>query len=152
MLLFLYLIWLILNGGLTLEICLLGLGLIALLALVVWILFDYSWQTELRFWRRLPFFLAFVGVLIWKILLANLDVLQIILFREKKIQPVLVRCHTCLKTEFCRFLLANSITLTPGTITVSMQDDLLTIHCLRKNMLEDTEHGLIVRLLQRLEA
>ena len=152
MLLFLYLIWLILNGGLTLEICLLGLGLIALLALAVWILFDYSWQTELRFWRRLPFFLAFVCVLIWKILLANLDVLQIILFREKKIQPVLVRCHTCLKTEFCRFLLANSITLTPGTITVSMQDDLLTIHCLRKNMLEDTEHGLIVRLLQRLEA
>ncbi|MBQ1409926.1 MAG: Na+/H+ antiporter subunit E [Oscillospiraceae bacterium] len=152
MLLFLYLIWLILNGGLTLEICLLGLGLIALLALPVRVLFGYGWRTELRFWRSLPFFLAFIAVLLWKILLANLDVLQLILNREKKIQPVLVHCHTCLKTEFCRFLLANCITLTPGTITVAMQDDQLTVHCLRKDMLEDTEHGVIVRLLQHLEA
>ncbi|MBO4211978.1 MAG: Na+/H+ antiporter subunit E [Oscillospiraceae bacterium] len=152
MLLFLYLIWLCLNGGLTLEICLLGLGLIALLALPAWVLFGYGLRSELRFWRRLPFFLAFVVVMIWKILLANLDVLQIILNREKKIHPVLVHCHTSLKTEFCRFLLANSITLTPGTITVSMQDDLLTVHCLSKDMLEDTENGVIVRLLQRLEA
>lgn len=152
MLLFLYVVWLLLNGALTPEICLLGLGLIALLALPIRVLFGYGLRSELRFWRRLPFFLAFVFVLVWKIFLANLDVLQIILFREKKIHPVLVHCHTCLKSGFCRFLLANSITLTPGTITVSMQDDQLTVHCLRKDMLEDTEHGVIVRLLQRLEA
>lgn len=152
MLLLLYLIWLILNGGLSWEICLLGLGLIALLALPVWILFGYGWRSELHFWRRLPFFLAFVAVLIWKILLANLSVLQIILNREKKIYPVLLHCRTGLQSDFCRFLLANAITLTPGTITVSMQGNQLTVHCLRKDMLDDTENGLIVRLLRQLEA
>ena len=89
---------------------------------------------------------------VWKILLANCSVLRIILSHEQRIRPVLVQCHTGLKTEFCRFLLANTITLTPGTITVSLQEDRLTVHCLRSDMLDDMECGLIVRLLQRLEA
>lgn len=152
MLLLLYLTWLILNGGLSLEICLLGLGVAALLALLMRVLFGYGLRTELRFWKKLPVFLAFLAVLVWKILLANFTVLRIILDHEQRIHPVLVRCRTGLKTEFCRFLLANTITLTPGTITVSMQDNELTVHCLRKDMLDDTEHGLVVRLLQRLEA
>lgn len=152
MLLFLYVIWLILNGSLTAEVCLLGLGLIGLLALPVWVLFGYGWRSELRFWKKLPFFLAFLAVLIGKILLANISVLRIILSREQRIHPVLVHCRTGLQSGFCRFLLANSITLTPGTITVSMQDDRLTVHCLRRDMLDDTERGLVVRLLRRLEA
>ena len=152
MLLLLYLTWLVLNGGLSLEICLLGLGVVALLALLTRALFGYGLRTELRFWKKLPVFAAFLAVLVWKILVANFAVLRIILDHEKLIHPVLVRCRTGLKTEFCRFLLANAITLTPGTITVSVQDNELTVHCLRKDMLDDTEHGLVVRLLQRLEA
>lgn len=152
MLLLLYLIWLILNGRLTVEVCLLGAGIVALIALLAWVLLGYGWKTELRFWKKLPFFLAFLAVLFVHILRANLTVLGIILSRERRIRPVLVQCRTGLQTEFCRFLLANSITLTPGTITVAAQEDRLTVHCLRRDMLADTENGLIVRLLQRLEA
>lgn len=152
MLLFLYFIWLVLNGGLTPEVCLVDLGLIGLLALPVWVLFGYGWRSELRFWKKLPIFLAFLAVLIGKILLANFAVLRIILSREQRIHPVLVHCRTDLRSGLCRFLLANSITLTPGTITVSLQEDQLTVHCLRKDMLDDVEQGRIVRLLRRLEA
>lgn len=151
MLLLLYLIWLILNGRMTLEICLLGLGIVALIALPARVLFGWGWRSELRVWKKAPLFLAFLAVLLWRILLANFSVLRIILSRGKQIRPVLVQCRTGLKTEFCRFLLANSITLTPGTITVAMEEDRLTVHCLRREMLDDAENGLVARLLRRLE-
>ena len=50
-------------------------------------------------------------------------------------EPALVRFHTDLKTRTAQVLLANSITLTPGTITVEMKDGEYLIHCYDTNMI-----------------
>ena len=57
-----------------------------------------------------------------------------------------------LKTEFARFILANSITLTPGTITVLSEGNTLTVHCLRRELLGDLSESVFVRLLRKMEA
>ena len=75
-----------------------------------------------------------------------------ILGPKRRIDPTVVRVRTDLKTQFARYLLANAITLTPGTLTVQCEDGVLTVHCIRPGLLEDTENGRIVRLLRRMEA
>ena len=48
-------------------------------------------------------------------------------------------------------MLANSITLTPGTITVSLEDDTLLVHCLDKTLSEGMEDSEFVKMLEKLE-
>ncbi len=66
-------------------------------------------------------------------------------------EPVIVHLHTNLKTETARVILANSITLTPGTITVSLTDQDLLVHCLDKSLSDGMEDSVFVRLLEKLE-
>ena len=58
---------------------------------------------------------------------------------------------TDLKTKTARVLLANSITLTPGTITVSLQDNVYTVHCLDKQFGEGLSDSTFVWLLHKIE-
>ncbi len=67
-------------------------------------------------------------VFIWYVLKANLDVAYRVLNINMPIRPGIVKVRTRLKTDMARTFLANSITLTPGTLTVDMVDDHLYIH------------------------
>ena len=99
----------------------------------------------------MPAFAQYVYYLLKEIVAANLAVTRMILTRKERMEPVLVHVHAKLKTETARVILANSITLTPGTITVSLTDDNLLVHCLDKSLAEGMENSVFVRLLQKLE-
>lgn len=152
MYLLLFALWLVINGRLTPELVLFGLALTAIFAAVLRLLFGYAPRTELRLWRKAPLFAAFLAVLFGEIVRANLGMIGTILGPKRRIDPTVVRVRTDLKTQFARYLLANAITLTPGTLTVQSEDGVLTVHCIRPGLLEDTENGRIVRLLRRMEA
>lgn len=148
----LFLLWLILNGQVTLEIVILGIVLVALVLLAMTRLTDYSFKGELRIWKKVPVALAYVFVLIWEIMKANRNVARIILDRRIKVEQTVVYVDIDLKTDFCKMLMANSITLTPGTMTASVDGNTFTVHCLSREMLDGIESSTFVRLLQRLEA
>ena len=57
-----------------------------------------------------------------------------------------------LKKEWTRAMLANFITLTPGTITAFLEDDIYTVHCLDKELAEGIEDCAFVKILTELEA
>ncbi len=76
---------------------------------------------------RLPFFLL---RLLWEILKANYDVAKIILDPRLPVDPVLITYRTFLPHDLPRTVFSDSITLTPGTVTVELDDDLLSVHCL----------------------
>ncbi len=148
----LFCFWLLLNGNVTLEIVLLGLAVTVLMALLEYTLFGYTPKTEGMLLRKAPVFCAYIPVLMWEILKAGWAVSKVVLFRRYKVTPTLVTFRTDLKTEFGRFLLANSITLTPGTITVQVKGDRLTVHCLDKSMLDTSDDGVFQRWIRKLEA
>lgn len=152
MYLLLYLLWLLLNGKVTVEICLFGLGIIALLSVLCYLLFGYTPKKELRIYSKIPLFFAYLAVLVWEILKANFTMLHIIYVKKRKVVPALVTFRVELKTEVARFLLANAITLTPGTITVETDGNRFTVHCLSADMLDGAETGVFIRLLKKLEA
>lgn len=63
----------------------------------------------------------------------------------------MVKFKTNLKTRPGRILLANSITLTPGTITVSLSDDEYVVHCLDKSLAQGIDSSIFVELLEKME-
>ncbi|GAB4243643.1 MAG: hypothetical protein Kow00129_02930 [Thermoleophilia bacterium] len=77
----------------------------------------------LRFLRYLPWLLA-------AIVKANLQVAYVILHPRMPIDPVLVRFRTNLDTDMEQVLLAHSITLTPGTVTIDVQNGDYLVHAL----------------------
>ena len=62
-----------------------------------------------------------------------------------------MRIHVDLNTRTAQVLLANSITLTPGTITVEMKDGEYLIHCYDKTMGEGLDSSVFVSMLKKLE-
>ena len=151
MLLLFFLAWVIFNGRLTLEIALFGIAVAGAVFAFVCRFMDYSLKKELHFYKLVPAFAQYLYYLIKEIVSANISVSRMILTRKEEMEPVLVHVRTDLKTETARVILANSITLTPGTITVSLTEDRLLVHCLDKSLSEGMEDSIFVRLLRKME-
>lgn len=152
MYLLLYALWLVFNGRMTLEVCILGIFIVGAVGLLMYALFSYTPKTEWHFLKKVPIFMAYLAVLLVEILKAGFAVLRIITHPKEKIEQSLVVFSSGLETGFARFVLANSITLTPGTITVHLKGDRFTVHCLDKSMADGIETGTLMRLLKRMEA
>ncbi len=78
--------------------------------------------------KRYILFIVYIPYFLWLCLKANLDVAFRVIHPELPINPGIVKVKTSLKSDIARTFLANSITLTPGTLTVDMKDDVLYIH------------------------
>ena len=151
MLLLFFLAWVVFNGRMTLEIALFGIAVSGAVFAFVCRFMDYSLKKELHFYKLVPAFVQYLYYLIKEIFFANISVSRMILTRKEEMEPVLVHVCTDLKTETARVILANSITLTPGTITVSLTEDRLLVHCLDKSLSEGMEDSVFVRLLRKME-
>ncbi len=151
MLLLFFLFWVIFNGAVTVEIVVFGVVIALLVFAFACKFMDYSVQKEKRLMKKSGYFLYYVGVLILEILKANLAVLRLLLSQREIVDPVMVSFRTDLQSRVARLILANSITLTPGTITVSMQGDQLVVHCLDRTLSEGMEDSIFVQMLRKLE-
>jgi multicomponent Na+:H+ antiporter subunit E len=80
-------------------------------------------QPQRYFW-----FFVYLFVFIWECIKANIDVAYRVLHPAMPIRPGIVKVKTTLKSDMAKMLLANSITMTPGTISVDIIDDYLYIH------------------------
>ena len=145
-------IWIIFNEKFNLEILLFGLVISAVVFVFVCSFMDYGVKKELDFYRKLPGMLGYVFVLIKEILVANLNVCHLILSEEEEIDPALVQFQTDMETPEGRAFYANAITLTPGTITVSLENDTYVVHCLDESMAQGIADAKMERMLHKLEA
>jgi len=78
--------------------------------------------------KRVLFSLVYVIVLFWEIIKANFDVAYRVVHPKMPIKPGVVVIKTSLKSDIGKLILANSITLTPGTFTLDVIGDKLLIH------------------------
>ncbi len=148
----LYALWLILNGRITLEVCLLGLAITVLIYFFICRFMDFSIKKDLRLMRNAGYAMAYLVVLLKEIFLSNFRVMAIILFKRIPITPALTEVRIDLRSQMAKTILANSITLTPGTITVEVTGDVFVVHCLSSEMIEGIEDSAFVRLLKKMEA
>jgi multicomponent Na+:H+ antiporter subunit E len=71
---------------------------------------------------------VYLVIFTWECIKANFDVAYRVLHPAMPIKPGIVKVKLELKSEFARTMLANSITMTPGTISVDLVDDILFVH------------------------
>lgn len=141
----LYGFWLLLSGHYT--PLLLTLGVLSC-ALVTWLSMRAE-SVDSEIISRVHFNLAFWLYVPWlmkEIFIANLAVAKIILDPKLPISPSMVLFHGSQKTDVGKALYANSITLTPGTITTGIEGQAFEIHALTTADLEtDEENQMNVR-------
>ena len=103
-----------------------------------------STRTFLRWWR----FAQYVPWLVWQIALANLHVVYLV-FRPDRISPRVVRFKTSLQSDIARVALGNSITLTPGTITLDIVEDEFWVHAVSEQSAAGVTSGDMERRVAR---
>lgn len=151
MFILLLLIWFIFNGKITWELTILGMILCACIYFFMCRFMDYSLKKDVSLMRQSISFLYYTGVLIVEIIKSNLQVMHLTLTDREIVEPVIISYQTRLRSKLGRVILANSITLTPGTITISLEEDELVIHCLDKTMAEGIENSIFEQLLEKME-
>lgn len=147
----LFVLWIIFNGRITVEIIIFGLLICGIIFAFMCRYMEHSLAKEILFMKKIPLALVYAWVLIKEIVKANVDVLKLITSFKVEAEPILVRFKTTLKTKTAKVILANSITLTPGTITVSLEKDEFLVHCMDKDFSKGLENSIFVQLLEELE-
>lgn len=146
-----FFVWVIFNGQLTAEIAAFGVVIAGVMYLFLCKFFSYSPRYDLFFLKKFPLLMKYFFTLVWEILKANLVVFKMIYSAKYELEPAVVHFKTNLRSTFARVLLANSITLTPGTITVALTEDEYTVHCLDKELAEGISSSVFVKLLEKIE-
>jgi len=103
----------------------------AVAALITSLLFGRYFYTKLfKFLQPVRYFwlIIYILILIWECIKANIDVAYRVLHPAMPIKPGIVKVKLNLQSDFARAMLANSITMTPGTITVDIIDDFIYVH------------------------
>jgi len=119
--------WFLLNG--KYDIVTLGIGI--LISLFISLIFCNKCEifSEMNFSpKAILYFIVYVFVFLTELVKSNFDVARRVLAPSLPINPGIVEVETKLKSKLGRMILANSITLTPGTLTVKIENDKLFIH------------------------
>ena len=148
--LILLIIWLMLTWSLKWEEVAVGIVIALIAELMLGDIFP-SGAVKIFYPHRLFWLIVYAVEFIGFVIKANFDVAYRVLNIYLPIRPGIVKVRTKLKTDMARTFLANSITLTPGTLTVDCVDDHLYIHWINI-VSEDPEEEtqIIVRKFERL--
>ena len=123
----LMLIWVIANGTLATDTLITGIVVCAAIALAF---ASFARVYSVIRWspKVIIYYLMYLGVFLVELTKANLNVMRLVFSPRIEIEPGIVEIKTSLQSPIGRLALANSITLTPGTLVVDIKDDSLFIH------------------------
>lgn len=116
-----------------------------------------AWRMQRFDSEMYPFFMPswkLPGYLVWmlgQIVKANIDVIRRIWRGKGAISPVIFTCRTDAESEIGKTLFANSITMTPGTVTLSINDNEIKVHALSREAAEILLEGEMNRRVAELE-
>ncbi len=123
----LLLFWLMLGGSLAIDVLIVGI----LVSLVIAFIYPdgLSFFTEFRFSpRAILAGFAYYAYFFKELFKSNFKLAAIVVSPELPVKPGIVKVRTKLKSRMGRLMLANSITLTPGTLTVHLDDEWFYVH------------------------
>lgn len=126
-----FILWLLLTWTFNYQSIVVGIGVSLLVALVFGKSFSqkpFKWFKPQRYFWLI---ICYLPLLVWECIKANLEVAYRVLHPMMPIKPGIVKVKTRLKSGIGRTFLANSITMTPGTLSVDIRDECLYIHWIK---------------------
>lgn len=139
----LFLVWLLWGGLYKTPVLQLG---IASCCLVVWLTHrmarpDQETHSWALYYRMPLYWLWLLGQMV----VSNLQVLRMVLGPLSALSPTIVEVDARASSKFALTLLGNSITLTPGTLTIDIDASTITVHCLTAATAKDLKAGAMIR-------
>ncbi|MDC0559064.1 Na+/H+ antiporter subunit E [Candidatus Izimaplasma bacterium] len=122
----LFIIYVLLAGFVVQEL-ILGAVVSLVLTLIIAKYVNYEIDGKLPL-RLLQFIFVYLPVFLWQLVLANIDVAKRVLSPKIPLNPGIIKVPTELKGDFAKLTLANSITLTPGTLSIDVDGENLYVH------------------------
>ncbi|WP_432406025.1 Na+/H+ antiporter subunit E [Wukongibacter sp. M2B1] len=147
-----FLFWIILAEKLDFQVVIIGIIVTGAISL-------YNLENEkerykgkrfLKF-KKIKLLIYYVILLVKEIIIASFQVAKIVLSKELNISPSVVTFRTRLQSDLSKTILANSITLTPGTLTIEVTNDEFTVHCITKDQIHDVMESKFEDLLLKIE-
>jgi multicomponent Na+:H+ antiporter subunit E len=136
--------WLLFTWSLDLGSVLAGLGASVLVALLTYPIFIEETEAGRRsHLPRIHFLLIFLAVLIFNMYLASFQVLWQVI--RGRYSPGVVHFRTRLRTDIARVALTSAITLTPGTVSILLDDDHLIVHWLNSRTTHSRYAGKLIK-------
>lgn len=148
---FLFLVWFLLTGFHAQELI---AGVI--IALVVTVIYNHkalAFEEVKLTPKSILFSMIYIFVFLIELIKSNIDVAVRVINPKLPIHPGIVKVKTRLKSRMGRLILANSITLTPGTLTVETKDEYFYIHWINvsSDTIEETSREIVARFERYLE-
>lgn len=145
----LLLFWMILSENLKAQTFYIGI----IISLLVTILNGNLMSSNilLNFKKNIVSWLSYTILLIKEILVSNFNVAKIVLNPKIIISPQVVSIKTKIKSDFHKTIFANSITLTPGTLTISMEKDKIMVHCLKGEFATGLTNSVFEKIILKVE-
>ena len=145
----LFAVWLLLSA--KIELLFLGFGVVTC-TLAVWVaarmgIVDRESVPVHLVWRGA----GYLPWLVWEILKSNVRVARIILSPRLRVDPSIVHFRASQRTDLGRFIYANSITLTPGTVTTGIVGDDIEVHAIVREEIDGSEENIMNRRVAVLE-
>ena len=137
--------WIVLSERFTVEGIIVG----SLISTAVFY-FNIGLKTKINF-KKLKYWLVYFIILIREIVISNIHVAKIVLSPNMDISPKLVKIKTEIKSGLNKSIFANSITLTPGTLTINVFDDELLIHCLEYKSEMELQNSKFEKIIMKVE-
>lgn len=137
-----YILWLVLAGVNQQEL-IAGAVVSALLAVVVGKLVNYEFGPRTLV-TLVKYTFLYIPLFLWKLVLANFQMAKMVLSPTLPIKPGFVVLKTGLKSDIAKLSLANSITLTPGTLSLDIENEEVLIHWVKVEGETEAEHQALI--------
>ena len=142
--------WIFLSGKFSLILLLSGLISSLLVSYMSNDLLIGNGDIKLGFIRTIRF-IRFLPWLLWQIVLANIDLALRTLHPKMPINPILINIKNNLKTDLGMVILANSITLTPGTVTIDVNENEFLVHVISEKAAQSLISGEMQARVKKIE-
>ncbi len=146
-----FILWIVFNGRITLEIVFVGVVVSVLLSLLTCKMTGIKLRNAMLGRSGAYRYVPYLFRLIREIVSCSLRVIVLVLHPKREVKPKLFYFEPKLASEGVRVLLSNSITLTPGTLTVGLRGARLHVHALDASFSEGIETSELVRTLERID-
>ncbi|MFO8086196.1 MAG: Na+/H+ antiporter subunit E [Bacteroidales bacterium] len=140
--------WILLTNTLKLEFLIPGLILIVGI-IVIFCRHCHIFSEAKTTPKAFGYTLLYIAVFLWELFKSNLDVARRVISPRLPINPGIIEAKTRIKSKMGRMILANSITLTPGTFTVDIIDDTFYIHSI--DIKEGQTEEMSINIIRRFE-
>lgn len=134
----LFVVWVAVTNSFDIQELLVGV----VVAFIVTVLFTRK-EKSFDLFLTLKKYLKFIPFFIKELISSNIEVAKIVLSKDIKLDSKIVPLKTTLEKDHDKLLLSNSITLTPGTLTLHLEDDELLVHILDTKNIKEPQKDII---------